>query len=58
MYKTNMRYSLFINYLDFLLEKKLLEKKTSNPSGATIYKITEQGREVLEDIKNVLGYVK
>lgn len=58
MYKTNMSYSLFISYFDFLLEKKLLEKKTSNPSDAIIYKTTDKGKKVLENINNALDCMK
>jgi len=58
MYRTNMSYSLFIDYLDFLLEKNLLEKKTSNPSDATVYKITEKGKKVLENINSTLDHMK
>jgi predicted transcriptional regulator len=58
MYKTNMSYNLFISYFDFLLEKNLLGKKISNPSGATIYKITDKGEKMLENLKNALDQVK
>ena len=57
MYKTNMSYNLFVEYLDFLLEKKLLEKKTSNPSNSTIYKTTEKGEQVLENLKLALEHI-
>ncbi|MFW6120291.1 MAG: winged helix-turn-helix domain-containing protein [Petrotogales bacterium] len=54
MYKTNMSYNLFIEYLDFLLEKNLVERKMPNPSDGTIYKITEKGRKLLESINSAL----
>jgi predicted transcriptional regulator len=53
-----MSYNLFISYFDFLLEKNLLERKISNPSGATSYKITEKGQKMLENLKNALDQVK
>jgi len=58
MYKTNMSYSLFIEYLEFLLKKNLLEKKTLNPSDAIVYKITAKGKRVLENVNNTLGCLK
>lgn len=58
MYKTNMSYNLFINYLDFLLDKNLIEKFKSNPSGEVKYKVTEDGKKVLKNINNVLDYMK
>jgi len=53
-----MSYNLFIEYLDFLLEKKLLEKKTSNPSNSTIYQTTDKGEKMLENLKLALEHVK
>ena len=58
MYKTNMSYSLFINYLDFLIDKKLIERQNSNPSGEVFYKVTEDGKKVLKNINTVLDYMK
>jgi len=53
-----MSYSLFIEYLEFLLKKNLLEKKTLNPSDAIVYKITAKGKRVLENVNNTLGCLK
>jgi len=53
MYKTNLCYNHFLEYLDFLLEKKLLEVKSGNPTG-NIYYTTEKGNKLLETIKNEL----
>ena len=53
MYKTNLCYNHFIKYMGFLLEKKLLEVKSGNPTGS-IYYTTEKGKKLLENIKNEL----
>jgi len=53
MYKTNLCYNHFLEYLDFLLEKKLLEAKSGNPTGS-VYYTTEKGKKLLETIKNAL----
>ena len=53
MYKTNLCYNHFIEYMDFLLEKKLLEVKSGNPTG-NVYYTTEKGNKLLENIKNEL----
>lgn len=58
MYKTNMSYTLFVNYLDFLIDKHLIEKHNSNPSGEIFYKATEDGKKVLKNINSVLDYMK
>lgn len=57
MYQTNLCYTHFIGYMDFLLEKKFLGVKMGNPSG-NIYYTTETGKGFLEGIKNVLDQVK
>ena len=53
MYKTNLCYNHFIKYVNFLLEKKLLEVKSGNPTG-NIYYTTEKGKKLIENIKNEL----
>jgi len=53
MYKTNLCYNHFIEYMNFLLEKKLLEAKGGNPTGS-VYYTTEKGKKLLETIKNEL----
>ena len=53
MYATNLCYNHFIEYMDFLLGKKFLGVKSSNPSG-NIYYTTEKGKKFLEKIKNAL----
>ena len=56
MYKTNLCYNHFIEYMDFLLEKKLLEAKSDNPTG-NVYYTTKKGKKLLENIKNELEMI-
>jgi predicted transcriptional regulator len=57
MYKTNLCYNHFIRYFEFLLKKKFLGVKKSNPTG-NIYYTTQKGEKFLESIKNVLDQMK
>lgn len=57
MYKTNMCYVHFTEYMNFLLEKEFLGVKKFNPVG-NIYYTTEKGKNFLESIKSVLDQVK
>ena len=56
MYQTNLCYTHFIGYMDFLLEKGFLAAKMGNPSGK-VYYTTKKGEKFLKDIKNVLCQV-
>jgi predicted transcriptional regulator len=58
MYQTNLCYSQFVMYLDFLIEKKFLEKHNGTATGTSTYKITETGKQFLESINTVLVQVK
>jgi len=54
MYKTNLSYSHFVKYLDYLLKKELIGiKETGNPIGK-VYYITNQGKKFIKEFKNVL----
>jgi len=53
LYNTNLSYSTFSKYLNFLIEKKLIESKNGNPSGNTYY-ITKKGKDVLDDIQDII----
>ena len=57
MYQTNLCYSHFIKYMDFLLEKGLLGKRLGNPVGKMYY-ATEKGEKFIEEFKNVLVLMK
>lgn len=56
MYQTNLCYSQFVLYLDFLLKKQFIE--THNGNGMSTYKITEKGKQFLESIDSVLMQAK
>jgi predicted transcriptional regulator len=58
MYHTNLCYSQFVFYLNFLLEKKFLEEHNGSISGTNTYKITEKGKQFLESIITVLVQAK
>jgi predicted transcriptional regulator len=47
------------NYLPFLLEKNILEEHhvQNNGSSSKLYKLTEKGLRLLEDIKKVLVHL-
>jgi len=57
LYQTNLSYSTFSKYTNFLLEKQLLEIKNGNPSG-NVYFITKKGKVVLEDIQGIIDKLK
>jgi len=56
MYQTNLCYNHFTEYMNFLLNKKLLEVKSNNTTG-NIYCVTEKGRKLIENIKDKLEMV-
>jgi predicted transcriptional regulator len=58
MYQTNLCYSQFVLYLNFLLEKKFLESHNGSDNGTYTYKITEKGKQFLESIDSVLMQAK
>jgi predicted transcriptional regulator len=57
MYKTNMTYSQFSKYLDYLIKKDLLEEKDSVSNGK-IYQVTESGKKLLEPLNIMFDYLK
>ena len=58
MYQTNLCYSQFVLYLNFLIEKKFLEIHNGTASGTSTYMITEKGKKFLKSIDTVLVHVK
>ncbi|MEM3566299.1 MAG: winged helix-turn-helix domain-containing protein [Candidatus Bathyarchaeia archaeon] len=48
MYRCNLNLERFNYYLRELLKAKLLECITPNPSGITIFKTTDKGKELLK----------
>ena len=57
MYQTNLCYTHFIEYMDFLLEKGFLGVKNGDPSGK-VYYISEKGKKFLDHINGTLKLVK
>jgi len=61
LYKGNLSYTLLKNYLSFLLDKNVLEKKIMKNKGGNqfiMYKTTEKGNNLLSDINRTLGHLK
>ena len=56
LYQGNLSYTQLKNYLPFLLEKNILEEGFAINNGNTcrLYKVTEKGLNLLQDIKKVL----
>lgn len=57
MYKTNMTYLRFKEYLEILQQKDLIEERFPEQNG-TIYCATERGNELLESLNVVRQYLK
>ena len=54
MYSVNMSYFQLQKYLNFLLDRKLIDKvKLGNPS--VTYRVTEKGMRLLRGIDAILG---
>lgn len=59
LYRGNLSYSQMQNYLPFLIEKNILEEHhvQNNGSSSKLYKLTNKGLSLLEDIKKVLVHL-
>ena len=57
MYQTNLCYTHFIKYMDFLLKDGFLGEKLGNPTGK-LYHVTEKGLKFIEKFNNVLSLMK
>lgn len=57
LYKTNLCYTHFTEYLDFLLEKDFIDIKNGFHSSHTYY-VTEKGEKFLDSIENVIQLSK
>jgi len=53
MYGVNMSYSQVNRYLNFLLKQEFLHKAITDDEHA-IYRITQKGRNLLQDVETVL----
>jgi predicted transcriptional regulator len=56
-YQTNLCYTLFTEYLNFLRQKRFIGVEKNSPSG-DLYYTTKEGAEFLKSIKYVLSQVK
>jgi len=57
LYSTNISYSNFTKYFDFLIDKGFIEAKDGNPGGK-VYQTTEKGQQLLESINKMLKYIQ
>ena len=57
MYQTNLCYSHFLEYMDYLMEKEFLDVKYGNPVGR-VYYTTEKGQQLLQHISTVLNDIR
>lgn len=59
LYQGNLSYSQMQEYLPFLIKKNILEEQhiKNNGGSSKLYKITDKGLNLLEDIKKVLVYL-
>lgn len=57
LYKTNISYTHFIRYFNFLIDKQFIEIKNGNPSGK-LYHTTKKGEVFLDNINNVLRQIQ
>jgi len=58
LYKGNLSYTQVQKYLPYLMEKNIIEEHTVKNNGGSckIYKITEKGLILLDDLKKILVY--
>ena len=61
LYNTNLCYSHFLEYLDFLIDKNFIDVKNGKPHGNSsrnTYYVTEKGEKFLHCIENVIYLAK
>lgn len=56
MYKADVNCSVLKGMLDFLIGKKLIETFTVKGKGKERYRLTENGREKLKTMKDLIGF--
>lgn len=60
LYKNNMSFSQLNNYLDFLMEKEIINlKKDEDENGKqkkTFYVTTKKGEDLLGEINSIMNY--
>lgn len=57
MYRCNLNFARFNRYLRELLDAGVVERINPNPSGITIYKTTEKGRELLKVLRKASEFM-
>jgi predicted transcriptional regulator len=57
MYRCNLNFARFNRYLHDLLDAGVVERVSTNPTGITIYKITEKGRELLRVLRKASEFM-
>ncbi len=57
LYSTNISYTNFSKYFDFLINKRFIGEKNGNPGGK-VYQITEKGEQLLENINKIFKYIQ
>lgn len=60
LYKSNLSYTLLNNYLNYLLEKDILEEQLISDRGTInkLYKPTKKGLDLLNDFKKIFNTLK
>lgn len=61
LYQSNMSFTQLKNYLNFLIDKKIIKENiVPNDAGYSnkIYVNTKKGNELLADIKNLYSYLE
>jgi predicted transcriptional regulator len=57
MYRCNLNFARFNRYLRDLLDAGVVECTNKNPTGITIYKTTEKGRELLRVLRKASEFM-
>jgi predicted transcriptional regulator len=57
MYRCNLNFARFNRYLQDLLDASVVERTNTNPTGITIYKTTEKGRELLRILRQASEFM-
>lgn len=58
MYRANLNFVRFNFYLQELMDKGLVEKVKTNPTGFIFYKTTMMGREFLDVLRKAQDYME
>ena len=57
MYRCNLNFARFNRYLRELLDASVVERINANPTGITIYKTTDKGRELLRVLRKASEFM-